>query len=229
MRPTPSPDGRYLAFVRRVRAVSRLFVRDLVTGQERMLVDRLDQDMQESWAVHGVYPNMAFTPDSASIVFWSGGKIQRVVLDSGAVSDIPFRIEDTRTVYEAPRFAVDVAPDTFRTRMPRWAQVIPGTDAVVFESLGRLHLKLPAAEPARLTRGDSERLRALSHRESRRQWVYYVAWSDTELGQIMRVASRGGRPRVLSQVPGHYRELRSVPMGRHCAYRQANRRWSAVG
>ena len=23
----------------------------------------MDQDMQESWAVHGVYPNMAFTPD----------------------------------------------------------------------------------------------------------------------------------------------------------------------
>ena len=57
--PTPSPDGRYLAFVRRVRADSRLFVKDLRTGDERMLVDQLDPDMQESWAIHGVYPNMA--------------------------------------------------------------------------------------------------------------------------------------------------------------------------
>jgi Tol biopolymer transport system component len=39
VRPTPSPDGRSLAFVRRVRTKSVLFVRDLVTGAERPLFE----------------------------------------------------------------------------------------------------------------------------------------------------------------------------------------------
>ena len=83
VRPTPSPDGRSLAFIKRVRARSRLFVKDLATGEERMLVDDLDPDMQETWAVHGFYPNMDWTPDSEAVVFWSGGKIRRVDVATG--------------------------------------------------------------------------------------------------------------------------------------------------
>ncbi|WP_163460290.1 TolB family protein, partial [Escherichia coli] len=32
VRPTPSPDGKYLAFIRRVRNQSTLFLKDLATG-----------------------------------------------------------------------------------------------------------------------------------------------------------------------------------------------------
>ena len=63
VRPTPSPDGKTLAFVKRVRAASRLFVMDLASGEQTMLVDDLDPDMQETWAVQGAYPTMAWTPD----------------------------------------------------------------------------------------------------------------------------------------------------------------------
>ena len=55
-----------------------LFVKDLVSGQERQLYADLDRDMQETWAVHGVYPNMDWLPDSKSIVFWAGGGIKRI-------------------------------------------------------------------------------------------------------------------------------------------------------
>ena len=78
VRPTPSPDGRWLAFVRREGGQSRLFVKDLRSGEERRIYDDLDQDLQETWAVHGVYPNMDWTPDSRAIVFWAGGKIRRI-------------------------------------------------------------------------------------------------------------------------------------------------------
>ncbi len=77
VRATPSPDGKQLAYVKRVRAESRLFVMDLDSGSERMLFDALDLDMQETWAVHGLYPNMAWTPDSRDLVFWAQGRIWR--------------------------------------------------------------------------------------------------------------------------------------------------------
>ena len=77
IRPTPSPDGKSLAFMRRVRYKSTLFVTDLESGVERPVWDGLERDMQETWAIHGVYPGMAWTPDSKSVVLWAGGKIQR--------------------------------------------------------------------------------------------------------------------------------------------------------
>ena len=45
-------------------AARRLFVKDLRSGEERQVYADLDQDLQETWAVHGVYPNMGWTPDS---------------------------------------------------------------------------------------------------------------------------------------------------------------------
>src|SRR3712207_7352422 len=59
----------------------RAFVKDLRSGEERRVYDDLDQDLQETWAVHGVYPTMDWTPDSRSIVFWAGGRIRRVDAD----------------------------------------------------------------------------------------------------------------------------------------------------
>lgn len=70
-RPTPSPDGRSLAFVRRVRYRTTLFVMDLASGAARPVWDGLERDMQETWALHGVYPGMAWTPDSRELVLWA--------------------------------------------------------------------------------------------------------------------------------------------------------------
>src|SRR5262245_32427094 len=50
VRPTPSPDGKRLAFVRRERGKSKLYVKDLTSGKITKLYDALDQDLQETWA-----------------------------------------------------------------------------------------------------------------------------------------------------------------------------------
>ncbi|MES2755108.1 MAG: amidohydrolase, partial [Pseudomonadota bacterium] len=44
VRPTPSPDGKRIAFVRRENARSKLYVKDLASGEERKIYDALDQD-----------------------------------------------------------------------------------------------------------------------------------------------------------------------------------------
>ncbi|HSC29905.1 MAG TPA: hypothetical protein VLD67_21680, partial [Vicinamibacterales bacterium] len=51
--PQVSPDGRTLAYIRRVRLQSFLFLRDLETGRDRQLFGNVDKDLQEAWAIHG--------------------------------------------------------------------------------------------------------------------------------------------------------------------------------
>ena len=53
------------------------------------------------------------------------------------------------------------------------------------------------------------------------RWIFYVHWRDQELGQIMRVSSRGGRAKVVTKQAGHYRELALSPDGKTLFYRQA--------
>ncbi|MGI9328779.1 MAG: amidohydrolase family protein [Pseudomonadales bacterium] len=221
VRPAPSPDGRWLAYVKRVRAKSRLFVKDLVSGEERMLVDSLDQDMQETWAVHGVYPNMDWTPDSSSIVFWRDGRINRVILDSGEVVDINFRVKDDRVVYTAPRHDVEVAPNTFKTRMPRWAQTRSADERVFFESLGRIYVKAAGDDstPQRLSKDSGDYRELYPTLSSDGRWVYFVSWADEDLGTIRRVSSRGGRSQALTRTPGHYRDIAISPNGATLAVR----------
>ncbi|MCW3796696.1 amidohydrolase family protein [Sphingomonas sp. BN140010] len=219
VRPTPSPDGKYLAFVRRERAKSKLYVRDLASGNERKVYDLPDQDMQETWAVTGVYPNMDWTADSREVVLWAGGKLRRVPVSGGAPRDIPFRVADDRVVAESLHPTVDVAPDSFQTKMVRWAQVSPDGRSVVFESLGKLWVKpAPGGEARRLTRGQQASFEAWPSWSRDGRSIAFVSWTDAGLGRIMATPARGGSARAVTSEPGHYSLPRFSPDGRTIAF-----------
>ena len=215
VRPTPSPDGKYLAFVRRERAKSKLYVRDLATGNERKIYDALDQDMQETWAVTGVYPNMDWTADSREVVFWAGGRIRRAAADGSGSREIPFRVNDDRVVANSVHPATEVAPASFETKMIRWAQVSPSGRDVVFESLGKLWIRpVAGGAPRRLTRGNEDHFEAFPSWSRDGRLIAFVSWSDSALGQVEIVSAGGGSPRNLTTQPGHYSRPRFSPDGR---------------
>jgi imidazolonepropionase-like amidohydrolase/Tol biopolymer transport system component len=214
VRPEPSPDGSRLAFVRRHEGRSALFVKDLVSGAEDRIYDKLDQDLQEVWGVHGLYPNMDWTPDSNSLVFWAGGGIHRIDVSSRNVSEIPFEVDDRRTVFEAPRPAVEVAPAEFDSRMVRHAAVSPDGSRVVYEVTGRLYAKsLPDGPARRLTSDSEDRFEYFPSwsRDGRR--IVFVTWDDRELAHIHTVSATGGRSTRVTERPGHYRAPRFSPDG----------------
>jgi imidazolonepropionase-like amidohydrolase/Tol biopolymer transport system component len=213
VRPTPSPDGKWIAFVKRERGKSKLYLMDLASGAQRKIYDALDQDMQEAWAVHGVYPTMDWTPDSKSIVFWAGGKIRRVTT-AGQAAEIPFRVSDDRVVIDPPRPTVEVAPDRIQTTMPRFAAVSPDGRAAIFETLGKLYVKsLPDGTPRRLTGADrGMELFPSFSRDGRR--IVYVSWTDDGLGTIRMTSPGGGAGSAVTSTPGIYRRPRFSPDGR---------------
>lgn len=214
VRPAPSPDGKKLAYVRREHTHSRLYVRDLATGEDRKVYDALDQDVQETWAVTGVYPNMAWTPDSASVVFWAGGKINRVDLATGKASVIPFRIADSRGVIDPPRPPVAVAPDTFETKMPRGAAVSPDGSRVVFETLGQLWIKPMAGGTARRLTRDEQAMEGYPAWSPDGRTIAYVRWTDAGLGEVRTMSADGGASVAVTSAPGHYARPRFSPDGK---------------
>lgn len=222
-RPVPSPDGKSIAFVRRVGPDSVLHVFDIESGAVREVYGPLERDMQEAWAIHGVYPGFRWMPDSKSIVIYARGKIRRVNVSDGTSRVIPFRVQDTRQVMGVVRSQVDVAPKKFSVRMLRWVTVSPTGDHAVFQALGHLYLRnLNDDSLRRLTNreGDFEFYPSFS-RDG--QTVVYTTWNDERLGSV-RVASVND-PRVNRAVtvrPGHYRDPVFSPDGQTIVFERTS-------
>ena len=216
--PRPSPDGTKLAFIKRVRLQSVLFLHDLATGEEWPLFDGLDRDLQEAWAIHGVYTQYDWTPDGASIVIWGQGKIWRVDTATGEANIIPFTAQVDQTIHRGLRFQQEVAPENFDVRMLRDVTTSPAGRFVAYSALGKLYLKeLPLEAPRRLTRDNAiEFAPAFSPDD---QWVAYAIWTDAGKGRIRVVRSDGSGGRSVVTTPGHYTEPAFSPDGRWLVYR----------
>ncbi|XHS77419.1 amidohydrolase family protein [Burkholderiaceae bacterium UC74_6] len=226
IRPVPSPDGKYLAFVRRVRnakdvQVSTLFLKDLTTGEERPAYGALERDMQESWSVYGVYPSFAWMPDGKSIVLWARGKILRVDPFKGTAAEIPFHVKDTREVRPALRVLQDVAPEKFDVHQLRWAKVAPDGKSVVYSALGQLYVKpLPDGEARRLTKqSDNFEFFPSFSRDGRE--LVYVSWNDEKLGSVKKLDIASGKETALTREPAKYMNPVFSPDGKKVVFQKS--------
>ena len=204
VRPTPSPDGKYIAFVRRIRDKSTLHLQDRETGAEFPIFEGLERDMQETWAIHGVYPNFAWTPDSKKIVFWAEGKIHQLDINSKAIVNIPFSVKDRREMREAVTRTGDAFEENFNAKMLRWMQISPDGDHAIFQALGHIYrVSLPDGKPKRLTT-QNDHFEYYPRFSADGKKVIYTTWDDNKLGTVRIVSSRGGKGSIISQQPGHY-------------------------
>ncbi len=220
VRPRGSPDGRSIAFVRRVRTKSVLYVYDRETGASRPVYDGLSHDQQEAWAIFGPYPNFAWTPDSRRIIIWAKGGLHSIDVTTRAVTPIPFEADVEQTVTEPLRFPVDVSPARFEARMLRSAATSPDGGWLVFEAAGFLWKKrLPDGTPERLTR-DSTRFEGDADISPDGRNVVYTTWHDDELSAIWSVPMAGGTPRRLTTRPGYYHTPRHSPGGSRIVFRR---------
>ncbi|HUG27037.1 MAG TPA: hypothetical protein VMK53_01975, partial [Gemmatimonadales bacterium] len=220
LRPVPSPDGKTIAFVRRVQDKSVLFLHDMTSGRDRPLWDGLSHDQQEAWAIFGTYSAFAWTPDSRQIVIWAQGKLWRVDAATGAPTEIPFTATVKQTLTEAVRFRQEVAPDQFDVKMLRFVAVSPDQRRVVYTALGKLYVRdLPTGTPRRVTTGGSEREVFPSWSPDGRS-IIYATWDTDSLGAIRVVGIDGRGARRITTELGHYITPRFSPDGQQVVYRR---------
>ncbi len=220
VRPQLSPDGKTLAYVRRVRNQSVLAVHDLSTGKSRDLWDGLSLDQQETWAIFGPYAGFDWTPDAKSIVIWAQGKLQRVDVATGKAAVIPFRAKSTQMLMALRRIQHSVAPERQKVKVIRWPQVTDAGDAV-FQALGHIYVQRAGGSVARLTERYGE-IEAAPRLSPDGKSVVYVTWSDTEGGRVKLASLADGSVKTIVDWPGHYTSADLSPNGKEVVFHRGS-------
>ncbi|MBI1804789.1 MAG: PD40 domain-containing protein [Ignavibacteria bacterium] len=210
-RPQVSPDGKTIAFVKRVRLNTVLYLYDIETGKETPIYDNLNRDAQETWAMFGVHPGFAWMPDGKSIVISAKGHLWKIDIQSKQAVQIPFSVHVKQAITEAVRFPQEVSPEKFEVKMLRYVTVSPDQRSVVYTALGKLYIKrLPNGTPKRITNGEKnfELFPSFSHDG---KWIVYSTWNDGEYGAIWKIHPDGSSATKLTPRKGHYFEPKFSP------------------
>ena len=213
MRPVISPDGKNMVYATRYGTKTALRVRDLVTNQERWLINNVTRDDQESRATRDTFPGYDFMPDGKSLIVPINGKIARVDFASGQATNVPFNVNVEMEVAPRAYFKYRVPDDaTVEARLIRYPTVSPDGKRVAFTAFSKLYvMDLPSGTPKKLTNnGDGEFMPTWSP-DGRS--IAYVTWTGSKGGDIYTVSADGGSPRRLTNTPAYYANPAYSPDG----------------
>ena len=215
IRPTLSPDGRWLVYGTRHAGDTGLRLRELDTGVERWLAFPVQRDDIESVASMDALPGFSFTPDSRSVITSFGGRIWRVAVDGPGQEEIPFEAEVGLDLGPDIRFDYEVEDSpTFVARQIRDAVPSPDGTRLAFTALDDLYvMDYPdgAPRPVAAT-DDAGQLSPVWSPDG--EWIAYATWDDAEGGQVWKArADGGGDPLQLSRRAALYSDLAWSPDG----------------
>jgi imidazolonepropionase-like amidohydrolase/Tol biopolymer transport system component len=208
VRPQLSNDGKTLAFIKRVRTKTVLFLRNIETAEEWPVYDKLSKDQTEAWTTFGSFTGFDFTPDDKSIIIWSNGKINKVDLSRANVSnEIPFTVEVNQKIADAVRFQQNINPEEFKVNVIRQVVTSPDGKIIVFNAIGHLWKKgLPNGVPARLTTGKDFEFEPSFSADGKT--IIYTTWNDADAGAIytLDVSAGNAKPVKITKAKGIYHE-----------------------
>jgi Tol biopolymer transport system component len=216
--PEVSPDGHYLAFARRILGGessiaghpynyrTALWLRDLRTGDERVLMDPIDPDRTGTYArgVLRMVNGYCWQKDSAALIVPVNGKLRRVSVDTGQVTTIPFLVHVHRQVSEMAKSHVDLSGDDFLVKFPESAATSPDGKRVVFYGAGQLWLQEHSGSPLRPLVTMSDRVQMMPAWSPDGRWIAFVTWKDGELGGLWKISVTGGAALRLTREAGEY-------------------------
>ena len=218
-RPQVSNNGKKLAFIKRVRTNTVLYVHDLETGAEFPLFDRLSKDQQEAWTIFGVYPGFDWMPDDQHIVIYGLGQIWKVNVETGKHSMIPFEVDIKTKVAETVKFKNEAFTDQFEAKVIRHLVTSPDQSQVIFNAVGYLwKMDLPNGKPSRLSNANEFEFEPQFSNDGKH--IVYVTWDDEEMGAIRMLNLANGTSFKLTKEKGIYRTPAFSPDDKYIVYRK---------
>ena len=227
VRPTPSPDGKKIAFVRRERDQVEALRQGPRLGRRAQALRRArpgragDLGGHRRLSEHGLdarqpkHRLLGRRQDPPGRCRRRRRRARSRSASTTRAASSTRRIRRSRS-----------RPERFTTKMPRFAEVSPDGRQVVFESLGKLWLKPMAGGSAAAPDQRQERqLRAVPVLVARRQ--------DDRLRRLdrrrpgphdARSARAAATPRDVTSQPGHYARPRFSPDGRTIVFETRQRR-----
>jgi len=218
-RPQLSPDGKLLAFVKRVRLKSELYIHNLNTNEEWPVYTDLSHDQQETWSIFGLYPNFAWMSNSKNLVFYAKGKIWNLDINTLNTANIPFEVTSQQVIADALHFPQKVFQDNFEAKMIRQVTTSPDGKRIAFNAAGYIYIKdLPKGEPVRID--------SLNHFEYDPAFspdgktLVYVDWSDEVKGTINKIDLTTHQITPLTREKGFYYTPKYSNKGDKVIYRK---------
>ena len=221
-----SPDGRHVAFARRLPDATiewkghefgpstALWIRDLESGAERIVMDPITQDMSEGMKTIRVLPGYAWAPGGASIVIAQGGKLRRLDVASGEVATIPFTARVHRIISEQAYQAFRIDDGPVPVTYTRWQTGSPDGSQLAFTAGGGVWvMDLPDGTPRRLTPDAEKRFEYAPSWSPDSRSLAYTTVDENGTGHVMRIGANGGNPRQVSLEPGEYAHTQWSPDG----------------
>ena len=218
VRPQTSHDGKTLAFIKRVRTKTVLYLRNIQTGEEWPVYDLLSKDQQEAWTIFGSYTGYSWMPDDKGIVVWANGKINKVDVNGfNKATDIPFTCNVKQRVYDAVRFKQQLDPEKLNVNAIRNVITSPDGKWLVFNAVGYVWKKeLPNGTPQRISTGKDFEFEPAFSPDGKS--LVYIAWSDVEAGGLYKVSMQGGSTSKLSSEKAIYRNPAFSPDGKQIVF-----------
>ena len=218
-RPQISPDGKKLAYLKRIRTKTVLGIYDLATGTEHFIFDNLSKDQQEAWAIFGVYSGFDWTPDGEHIVISGMGKIWKVNVTSKEALEIPFEAEVSMKVAETIKFRNEAYEDEFQAKVIRHAVTSPDEKKLLFNAVGHLWMMdLPNGKPKRVTKDTDFEFEPAFSKDGKS--IVYVTWDDEKMGSVIKMDLRSKRKTTLSKTKGIYRTPQFSNDGQKVVFRK---------
>jgi Tol biopolymer transport system component/imidazolonepropionase-like amidohydrolase len=198
-----SPDGKKLAYFTRHDSRTALMLRDIASGDEKVLRMDVQHDASQRSSSLGVMPNPAWLPDASAILTTYGGKIWKIDAASGRATMIPFSADVEQYMGPLSRFQYPIA-DTFLARQIRDPSPSPDLKRLAFTALDKLYItELPAGTPKRVTTSKNVVEHSPSWSPDGRH-VVFATWTDEAGGDLFVVNADGSGLRKLNAAPAFF-------------------------
>lgn len=222
-RPQLSPSGELLVYGTRVNQQTSLRVRNLITGTDRLLIDGVEHDEQESRFTRDLLPGYTFSADGNSLYVSRAGEINKVSIADGSAVVVPMQVKVAQDLGPLLRYPRRLGQGPVKARLLQRPTLSPDGKRFAFSAFARIYVHdLTKSKTVAVTPESLQAFHPSWSPDGRS--LTFANWAASG-GQVWttRVSARGGsRPKQVSNLAAAYYQPVYSPDGKRIVALRGN-------